>query len=480
MGNIGVTLSQYLPAPPKPGEDDQETIANLMKALREIISGIYEYDQTLATNAKLGFTSASDGTTTVDSNDGATLFLVSGEAITVAFATGQLVFKAASNQTDAEQLLTNINSNATTTIDANRIEILQYSTDITGGPPTNADNTAANNQPSAWLSTRVEAGEIRITAGGDTVLLENMLIDYANDWTDDNPSGLYLTTQFLGFFNTTSNTWPSVINNDGTFAFTIDASNEISHDGSTITVKAENGKIGSSTSFFDITNGNLTLQGPLHVPSDLVQIVEIDSASASDPIIEFRAKDTENSPFDEFSTMRLEDRNFTFMCNSDGLDDHDGGSTTGTFNVVVEDAAAASQLIRANGTHIAIGKLSGWNYEYTLATDDSQLKNCTLDSSNTIATGIVSKTGVYSGDGNATQGITGIGFQPTAVMVIPMNVNHTHLRTADMASTDSKNLATTADNPDAVRVLDADGFTVGDGTGGSNDHMNEYGSNNYM
>ncbi len=274
MPRVGIALSSYLPAAPQPGADDQETIANLVKALREMIAGIYEYDQRMNTSPSLGFTSASDGTTTIDAIDDATLFLVGGDAVTVDYATGQLVFKVAEDTTEANKLMSEINAHATTKISAGLI-VLTSATDWTGadlsdldsgqdtkldGVATGADVTSANNQPSAWLTTKLEPGEIRITSGGDTVLLENMLVDYANDWTDDNPSGLYLTTQFMGFFNTTTNTWPSVINNDGTVSFFIDSLNEISHDGSFVTVKAEKGRIGGADSFFDISNEFLQLK----------------------------------------------------------------------------------------------------------------------------------------------------------------------------------------------------------------------------
>lgn len=90
------------------------------------------------------------------------------------------------------------------------------------------------------------------------------------------------------------------------------------------------------------------------------------------------------------------------------------------------------------------------------------------------------KISTYTGDGNATQGITGVGFQPDAVMVIPdeNGGNFCHIKTSGMGGTDSKSLASAALNTDAITALDADGFTVGDGSGGgSNDNMNDSGVN---
>lgn len=91
------------------------------------------------------------------------------------------------------------------------------------------------------------------------------------------------------------------------------------------------------------------------------------------------------------------------------------------------------------------------------------------------------KVGKYSGDGTATQSITGVGFQPAAVMVLPdISGQYAFCRTADMSGTEAKNLGGTGTQSDSIRSLDADGFTVGDGSGDTNHNMNKSGTNNYM
>ncbi len=88
------------------------------------------------------------------------------------------------------------------------------------------------------------------------------------------------------------------------------------------------------------------------------------------------------------------------------------------------------------------------------------------------------KVGVYSGGGAATQAITGVGFQPTALFIFPVDSENSFIRTSTMASTNSKEIATDSFPNDSIRSLDADGFTVGNGTG-SNDNMTRSGTNNF-
>ena len=93
------------------------------------------------------------------------------------------------------------------------------------------------------------------------------------------------------------------------------------------------------------------------------------------------------------------------------------------------------------------------------------------------------KIGTYTGDDAATQAVTGVGFQPDAVLVLPLKDNRDcFIKTADMASTASKSLAGRSGDyvGDAIRALDADGFTVGLGTdegegsiAGHEDNINE-------
>jgi len=91
--------------------------------------------------------------------------------------------------------------------------------------------------------------------------------------------------------------------------------------------------------------------------------------------------------------------------------------------------------------------------------------------------GMQMTTGTYTGDGNATQAIAGVGFQPTIVLIC----NSAGGIRGRGVRTDAENDAYTSWDDDGngsgysvdnVISLDADGFTVGDGTGGFTDVFN--------
>lgn len=72
------------------------------------------------------------------------------------------------------------------------------------------------------------------------------------------------------------------------------------------------------------------------------------------------------------------------------------------------------------------------------------------------------KTGQYTGDGNTTLAVTGVGFQPHFVMVKSRTTAQVaSIRTSDMGTNESKPISNLAVVTDGVRSLDADGFTVG-------------------
>ncbi len=71
--------------------------------------------------------------------------------------------------------------------------------------------------------------------------------------------------------------------------------------------------------------------------------------------------------------------------------------------------------------------------------------------------------GTYTGDGNDSRGITGVGFQPDLVIVKCTNASrHPVWRSSAMAGDSSAYLASaTANVSDRIESLDGDGFTVG-------------------
>lgn len=86
------------------------------------------------------------------------------------------------------------------------------------------------------------------------------------------------------------------------------------------------------------------------------------------------------------------------------------------------------------------------------------------------------KTGTYTGDGNATQTIAGVGFQPV-VVILYKETSHIYdlarKATPDGTKTDYvQATATWLWYDDDIISLDADGFTVGDGTGAGVNNWN--------
>lgn len=81
-------------------------------------------------------------------------------------------------------------------------------------------------------------------------------------------------------------------------------------------------------------------------------------------------------------------------------------------------------------------------------------------------------SGLYTGDGNATRAITGVGFKPKGVHIYE---DDTALFKADAMRVENAVKAfyrdgsgTMVQNTDTIVSFDGDGFTVGDGTGASN------------
>lgn len=77
------------------------------------------------------------------------------------------------------------------------------------------------------------------------------------------------------------------------------------------------------------------------------------------------------------------------------------------------------------------------------------------------------KTGTYTGDGNPTKAVTGVGFQPRFLWIFSqVDATGTIGRKTDQDGT-SSGYSTSDYETDYIISLDSDGFTVGDGTGGT-------------
>lgn len=93
------------------------------------------------------------------------------------------------------------------------------------------------------------------------------------------------------------------------------------------------------------------------------------------------------------------------------------------------------------------------------------------------------KTGAYTGDGNATQAITGVGFQPKFLIIYSKgnaNINGPFMKSdQDTTYTHYDQGSAHYYNEDYIISLDADGFTLGDGTGGGTVYHCNYNTYDY-
>lgn len=83
--------------------------------------------------------------------------------------------------------------------------------------------------------------------------------------------------------------------------------------------------------------------------------------------------------------------------------------------------------------------------------------------------------GIYTGDGAATQVISGIGFEPYIVFIFPHKAYASWVKTSGMGSW-AKQLSSTPTLvwlEDTIISLDSDGFTVGDSTSEGIPYLNE-------
>lgn len=90
---------------------------------------------------------------------------------------------------------------------------------------------------------------------------------------------------------------------------------------------------------------------------------------------------------------------------------------------------------------------------------------------------IAMKTGTYTGDGNATKAITGVGFQPRKIEAYSQTSNYGLTIKTDQDGTKAMRLGTGSSTQteyadDMIISLDSDGFTVGDGTGTTGGNVN--------
>lgn len=129
---------------------------------------------------------------------------------------------------------------------------------------------------------------------------------------------------------------------------------------------------------------------------------------------------------------------------------------------------------------------SGWSFlRWTssgnaLTVDDGSITDAMIATSGLTYSGInpasnITRcfTGTYTGDGNATKALTGVGFKPKALRIFSRTTSGDGWKT-NQDGTYSWGGDANGYNylEDGIISLDADGFTVGDGTGWADNYFN--------
>jgi len=112
------------------------------------------------------------------------------------------------------------------------------------------------------------------------------------------------------------------------------------------------------------------------------------------------------------------------------------------------------------------------DYQYYWKTDDKELR--VYDGAAWQTVGVKLATGAYTGDGNATQAVTGVGFQPKVIRILEKSAGYATFADDQMGGyTHTKYFTGDFYDNDTVISLDSDGFTVGDGTPSSVNQTNQ-------
>jgi hypothetical protein len=132
---------------------------------------------------------------------------------------------------------------------------------------------------------------------------------------------------------------------------------------------------------------------------------------------------------------------------------------------------------------------SGWSFlrwvgsSNALVVDNNSITDAMIATSGLTYSGINPSsnicrhvTGYYTGNASTTQSITGIGFKPKTITIEPLDASAMGHYTKDnsMATSYAKfhDMNVSVLEADLI-TLDADGFTLGDGSGGSGENPNQ-------
>ena len=270
-GNFGVlnhNPSDLLPPPLTAlSGNAQQDIQALFDYQKKLSSAYMELLQLFINEAQVGFSEFTDGTTTqyayndgvlTFTGDGGTTVTVGGSGITITSTAGNATYRSVGASIGSITDMAEGDTVYCTSNGGGYVSGYTYrwnGTDtwvLVGERAENTDNVGSK------TATVVQNSVNTVAAGldSDGNVQRNIVSTRITGGVSPGDTGLYLTADYLGYYHTVDG-WQSYIDKNGQFYFTGDASNYIAWDGSSITVKCTGGFIGSSTDYFNISDGIL-------------------------------------------------------------------------------------------------------------------------------------------------------------------------------------------------------------------------------
>ncbi len=260
--DIGPDITQFIPPTPKRGISTEETLANYEQWFKSFAAGMYEYRDHMKNRANVGFTEITVDGVEYDSSNGGSISITSG---TFTYQKTGDELNALTGMIEGDVCYVTLDSTSGT----DRFAAYTY----------RYDGASWDDVGTLLKSTQVSAGEISlingvaastVQGGADkanggldalgTVKRHISSVEMTGGVTPGN-DGLYMTTDYLGFWDQSETAWAAYIKSDGNFYFGGDGDNYIAWDGSNLTILCTYGYMGSSTTYMNITDGVMQLKG---------------------------------------------------------------------------------------------------------------------------------------------------------------------------------------------------------------------------
>ena len=285
--------------------------------------------------------------------------------------------------------------------------------------------------------------------------------------------GLYLDGNKMGYWD--GDEWKVYINSEGYFYFDGDDDNYIAWDGTDIEVKATKGYLGSSTNYFNITDGNIQLK---HNSLSNYLFIDEDNIIISD--------DAQGGGFQYGNWVGGSVMVKSKLGSSCGFYAREpAGNSLISAQVIASSGINLNFVTSSDSAYIRMAEAT---HEYII--NDFDLTNCSLDNTNSVAadslTGTVDSDilpsgtvkflgkGQYTGQGVGTNPLQiphGLGEVPNMILIFCTSALYPHIWSSDLLGGNglSKSFGLTAADTNIDNVDDTNFYVSGYvGTNGMN------------